>query len=158
MAFTSDTLRISDFVGKEIFTGTVPVNMYRYNNQRKQWSTIYSKPFKKVPANTFIGVLTRYVFNPKAINKKADIIWLIFTDNSGKEFGFRLLNSDQINTKKLIQQGVITEGERWEENKKKYDASPFTSLINSFTNFVSKNKILIGAGIALVVISKAKQN
>jgi hypothetical protein len=65
---------LKNLIGYRLFTATNPVAIYRAGQKI---------PFKTIPKKTVIGVLKRYVVNPKT-----KITWLVFKDSTGKEYSF----------------------------------------------------------------------
>jgi len=154
MPFTRDTVRVSDLVGRKIYAAK-DINTYYFNKKVPKWLTkgIFYKKFSK---GSLIGTCTGYYFTPKVINKKADAVALFFVNGYNKEFGFRYFAGD-INMKSILEQGVITEGQRWDENKAKYNSSPLDSIKKSLAN-LTKNKLVIPAVLFLSFLYIQKNN
>ena len=160
MAFSKDTISVASLVGLKIYAAK-SVNTYIYNTNLPKWLK-YGYLYKKYKAGDLIGLCTSYHFSPKVINKKEDLIVLFFTAPNGKKYGLRLLGGE-ISTKKILDQGVKTEGQKQAETKKKYDKTPFEGFketVKETASSLTKNiiPIVLLAGIIIFISNKPESN
>ena len=142
-------------VGKRLYCAS-NLPLYAYNAKKKMWTTQYSKPFTTLPAGSYIGVLNKYIWSPK----KPSLLWLIFKDKKGVEYGFRFVESaNQIDFSKFKNEGIKNEEDYHNEYEAAYDKTPFDALRNQADKLLKSNIVKFGvplliSGIVIFKISK----
>jgi hypothetical protein len=150
--------RLADLKGKKIYAAN-KVGLYRKSTD--------TKPFTYISKGNLIGVLDGYKIDTTGVNPrdlksiKNAKIWFMFKDFNGKFFGFKFIpKANQIDLKKIKDQGVKSEEQYSSENKAAYEKSPLTAAAETVSeassDFLKKYAPLIAAGLITVILITRK--